>query len=71
MVAPVTVTEQLVPDRVHVEEEKETEPVPDWVQVTVSPDIEPEFPVTVAVQVDVPPTATEVGVQETDVEVTA
>jgi hypothetical protein len=39
---PVIVTEQLVPERLQVEEEKETLPFPpDWDHVIVSPDIEP------------------------------
>lgn len=38
MVTPVRVTEQLAgdPDKLQVEDENETDPVPDWVHVTVS-----------------------------------
>jgi hypothetical protein len=47
---------------------KVTVPVPDCVKVTVPVGDEP---VTVAVQVEVPPTANDVGVQETEVLVVA
>ncbi len=39
---PATVTEQLMPERLQVEEENEALPFPpDWDHVIVSPDIEP------------------------------
>lgn len=69
--APVTVTEQaIVPvvGRVQVVAEKVTLPVPPVCDhVIVSPEIEPVYPDTVAVHVEVPPTANDVGVQETAV----
>lgn len=72
-VAPVTVREQLVPTRVHVAGEgKVTAPVPVvFENVIVSPAIEPEAPVTVAVQLDVAPTDIDVGVHVTAVAVEA
>ena len=49
-ICPVTVTEQLVPDKLQVVEENETVPVPDCDQVIVSPEIGAKSPVMVAVQ---------------------
>ena len=50
--APLTVTEQLVPERLQIfPEGNVTAPVPaDWLQLIVSPEIVPDAPVTVAVQ---------------------
>ena len=53
----------------HVGEENVTVPVPDWVHVTVSPVIVTVAPLTVAVHVEVPPTANDVDVQETAIDV--
>ena len=63
---PVAVTLQLPEERVHVDEEKETLPVPLCDHVIVPVGL---LPVTVAVHVEVLPTANETGEHETDVEV--
>jgi len=62
---PVTVTEQVPPARVHVVDEKDTIPDGDWDHVTVPVGV---IPVTVAEQMDLPPTLIGEGVQETVVE---
>jgi hypothetical protein len=68
-VAPVAVTEQLVPESAHVaEDDSLTLPVPPvWEKVTVSPEMVPVAPDTVAVQDEVAPAAREAGVHETAV----
>ena len=61
---PVTVMLQLPLDSVHGPPEKDTPPVPDMYQETVSPSVEPEAPETVAVQVVEPLTAIEYVVHD-------
>ena len=58
------VTPQLPPESEHVFPENETVPVPGADQLTVSPSADEE---TVAVQVVVPPTRSDVDPQETEV----
>jgi hypothetical protein len=57
-------TVQLPKERLHVDEEKCTLPVPLWLQVIVPVG---EVPLTVAVQVPREPTETEAGVHVTEV----
>jgi hypothetical protein len=68
-VAPVAVTEQLVPESMQLAGDGSvTLPVPAvWEKVTVSPAREFAAPDTVAVQDEVAPAATEAGVHETEV----
>lgn len=72
-VAPVAVTEQVVPERVQVAGVgRVTLPVPPvWEKVTVSPVRELTAPDTVAVQDEVAPVAKDAGVHETEVVVVA
>jgi hypothetical protein len=68
-IAPVAVTEQLVPESVQVAGDGSvTLPAPAvWEKVTVSPVRELAAPDTVAVQDEVAPAAKEAGAHETDV----
>jgi hypothetical protein len=68
-VAPVAVTEQLVPESMQVAGDgSPTLPVPAvWEKVTASPARESAAPDTVAVQDEVAPATMEAGVHETEV----